>query len=152
MTAAFVLDANVLYSARLRDLWLQLGILQVARIVLTRAIEKEWVDAVARQRPELISSIARTVALMRDRMPDAYLSDDERAPIAIELPDPNDTHVVQAAIAAGAAIVTFNLADFPVAAIGEFNVDVLSPDDALLTVGAADEEVSSKPPGESGHD
>ncbi len=39
MPTTFVLDANVLYSARLRDLWLQLAATGVARIAWTDAIE-----------------------------------------------------------------------------------------------------------------
>jgi hypothetical protein len=45
MSGGFVLDANVLFSARLRDLWLQLAVSNVARIVLTDAIELEWTAA-----------------------------------------------------------------------------------------------------------
>src|SRR5258705_2077878 len=109
MSRDFILDANVLYSARLRDLGLQLTILQVARIVMTDAIELEWMTAITRRRPDLLSNIARTAQLIRSRMPEVYLPSDALSPLTIALPDPNDLHVVQAAIANRATIVTFNI-------------------------------------------
>ncbi|NYI00932.1 hypothetical protein FHX63_003755 [Cupriavidus plantarum] len=51
----------------------------------------------------------------------------------VELPDPHDRHVVAAAIHAGAeAIVTFNLKDFPKAALSKFNMEALHPDDFIM--------------------
>lgn len=49
------------------------------------------------------------------------------------LPDADDRHVLAAAICGHAdAIVTFNLADFPPAALAPFGVEALHPDDFLL--------------------
>ena len=49
------------------------------------------------------------------------------------LPDPNDGHVLAAAIVGHAdAIVTFNLEDFPAAALAPFGVEAQHPDDFLL--------------------
>jgi len=51
----------------------------------------------------------------------------------IRLPDPNDRHVVAAAIRAGAgAIVTMNLKDFPADALDKFDIFARHPDDFIL--------------------
>jgi len=51
----------------------------------------------------------------------------------LTLPDPNDRHVLAAAVRAGAqAIVTFNLRDFPDAALAVHGVEAIHPDAFVL--------------------
>lgn len=51
---------------------------------------------------------------------------------SLTLPDPDDCHVLAAAIHAGAdAIVTFNLKDFPKEIAAQYNVEILHPDDFI---------------------
>ncbi len=53
----------------------------------------------------------------------------------LELPDPDDRHVLAAAIHAEAApIVTLNLKDFPEHALKHHNISALHPDDFLLSL------------------
>jgi hypothetical protein len=60
MPVKVVLDANVLYSARLRDLWMELGVAGLVSLVWTDRIEAEWVAAVLRSRPDLERHLRRT--------------------------------------------------------------------------------------------
>jgi hypothetical protein len=51
----------------------------------------------------------------------------------IELPDPDDRHVVAAAVRAGAqVIVTANIKDFPVEDLEQWGVEARCPDDFVL--------------------
>ena len=53
--------------------------------------------------------------------------------LVLDLPDPDDRHVVAAAIRARAqVIVTENLADFPASNLSEWDIGAKSPDDFVL--------------------
>jgi hypothetical protein len=61
---------------------------------------------------------------------------------ALKLPDPDDRHVVAAAIKAGAqVIVTTNLKDFPADELAEFNIEPKSPDDFVLDQISIDDRI-----------
>jgi predicted nucleic acid-binding protein len=140
MPSKLVLDANVLYSARLR-LWLELGVSGLVDLVWTERIEGEWIAAVLRSRPELEEHLRRTAAIMRQVLPDACIDVEPAPAVEIALPDPDDRHVAAAAVASGAeAIVTFNVADFPPDALASLGITIVTPDAQLLQLAAADEE------------
>ena len=51
----------------------------------------------------------------------------------LTLPDPDDRHVLAAAIRSNAdAIVTFNLKDFPQEALTPYDIEVIHPDDFII--------------------
>jgi hypothetical protein len=77
---------------------------------------------------------------MRTHLPEAYLLDSHLASLEASMPDPDDLHVVRAALAVEGAVVTFNLGDFPGDLMGALAIAVLTPDDAILDLAAADEE------------
>ena len=133
MTAA-VLDACVLYSAFLRDLFMRLAAAFVFQPKWTARIHEEWTRNVLRNRPDLTpAQLERTRALMDRWGGDWEAEGYERLVPALTLPDPDDRHVLAAAIASEAAtIVTFNLADFPASALAPHGVRALHPDTFLL--------------------
>ena len=53
--------------------------------------------------------------------------------VGLELPDPNDRHVLAAAIAGHAdCIVTSNLKDFPAAVLFEYGIEAVDPDTFII--------------------
>ena len=75
-----------------------------------------------RKRPDLDAALlARTVELMNRAVPDALVSGHEALVEGLHLPDPDDRHVLAAAIRCGASvIVTFNQKDFPTVTLATY--------------------------------
>ena len=74
--------------------------------------------------------LARTVELMNRAVPDCLVTDYEPLIDGLALPDPNDRHVLAAAIVAGAQlIVTDNMKDFPAEALDPYGIEAVRPDD-----------------------
>jgi hypothetical protein len=126
-----VLDACVLYSAPLRDLFMYLAVHFVFQPKWTARIHKEWMESVLERRPDLgRAALERTRDLMNRWARDWQVPDHEAFIPALALPDPEDRHVLAAAIAAKVpVIVTFNRRDFPDEALAPHGVRALHPDD-----------------------
>ena len=130
-----ILDANVLYPATLRDLLLSLARDGLYHARWSERIQDEWVRSLLARRPDLeATALQRTCALMAKAVPDSVVQGWQLIePGLTGLPDADDRHVLAAAICGHAdAIVTFNLGDFPAAALAPFGVEALHPDDFLL--------------------
>jgi predicted nucleic acid-binding protein len=110
-----VYDACVLYPAPLRELLMRLALTDLYRARWSDQIHEEWITAVLRNRPDLSrAQLERTRSLMNAYVRDALVDGYQSLVPALELPDPNDRHVLAAAIQCGAdLILTFNLDDFP---------------------------------------
>ncbi len=66
---------------------------------------------------------------MNEHVPDCLVEDYEALIPTLELPDPDDRHVLAAAIHAGAQIIlTFNLSDFPSELLEKFHIEAVHPD------------------------
>ncbi len=106
-----VYDANVLYPAPLRDLFIRLAQAGLVRGRWSETIHEEWFRNVLNDNPQLSAGrLARTRALMNEAVRDCMVTGYEELIDALTLPDPHDRHVLAAAIRAGAeVIVTFNL-------------------------------------------
>lgn len=134
MPCTVVYDACVLYPAPLRDLLMRLALADVCRARWTNLIHDEWIRNVLKQRPELKpTDLARTRELMNSHAQDSLVTGFEHLIPSIDLPDPNDRHVVAAAIQAEASlIVTFNLKDFPRTQLKHFNLTAQQPDTFIV--------------------
>lgn len=107
-------DANVLYGNLLRDLLMWLGVRRNLRLRWTKQVEAEWTRNLLAHRPDLSpEKIRRTCEVMNQAIPDAMVpSSPNEGDYA--LPDPDDRHVLAAALACEAEVLlTFNLKDFP---------------------------------------
>lgn len=126
-----VYDACVLYPSTLRDL--------LIRIAQTGLVQAKWTDAILDEvfrnleenRPDLdVDRLKRTRELMTAAVRDVLVVGYEPLISVVTLPDPDDRHVLAAAVKARAQlIVTANLRHFPIDALGPWNVEAASPDD-----------------------
>ncbi|MEN0108055.1 MAG: PIN domain-containing protein [Pseudomonas sp.] len=128
-----IYDANVLYPAPLRDFLMRLALTGTYRARWSAQIHDEWKRNLLRNRSDLTQEqLDRTSALMDAAIPDAVVSDYESLIAGLELPDKDDRHVLAAAIKCHAsAIVTFNLKDFPNAALAPFAIEAMHPDEFI---------------------
>src|SRR5262245_34128946 len=109
-----VYDACVLFPAFLRDFLVRLAIHGnsggVFRAKWTGHIHNEWIRAVRRQRPSVrLRDLQQTRRLMDQHVRGCRVRGYKRWEQRLTLPDPNDRHVLAAAIACVAdVVVTFN--------------------------------------------
>lgn len=125
-----VYDACVLYPAPLRDFLMWLGLSGRFRARWSAQIHEEWKRNLLINRPDLPrDQVDRTSALMDLAIPDGLVSDYEVLIAGLHLPDPDDRHVLAAAIRCEASvIVTYNGRDFPKAALAPFGMEAQHPD------------------------
>jgi predicted nucleic acid-binding protein len=131
-----IYDACVLFPNALRDFLVRLGMTGLFRARWTAEILDETFRNVAEKYPDLSAErLARTRALMTQAVPDCMVTNYEELTGGLVLPDPDDRHVLAAAIRSGAqVIVTFNLRDFPPAALARYGVEAQHPDDFVFNL------------------
>ncbi|GAB3767392.1 putative nucleic acid-binding protein [Nocardioides ginsengisegetis] len=127
-------DANVLYRSTLRDLLIRVAQAGLVQAKWTDQILDEVFDNLTANRPDLDpAKLARTRDLMNRAVRDCLVTGYEPLIDAIDLPDPDDRHVLAAAIKARAqVIVTNNLKDFPPSTLETWDMEAKSPDDFIL--------------------
>jgi predicted nucleic acid-binding protein len=130
-TALF--DACVLYPAPLRDLLMRLAQTDLFRPRWTEQIHDEWIRNVLQNRSDLTTEqLQRTRTLMNSHVRDCLVTGYEPLIDGLTLPDPDDRHVLAAAIRTRASvIVTCNLKDFPQEVLGPLGLEAQHPDDFI---------------------
>lgn len=69
---------------------------------------------------------------MNDALPDALVTGFENLISGLSLPDPDDRHILAAAIRCNAeVIVTFNMKYFPAETLSEFDIEAMHPDEFI---------------------
>lgn len=132
-TALF--DANALFSPLVVDLSLSLATADIFRAKWSMQIHDEWVRAVLRRKPDIPEAqLRRRLAAMDQAFPDALvpINDIQIQAFISLLPDPDDAHVLAAAVVGRAnVLVTDNLKDFPTQLLASFGIQAQSVDDFL---------------------
>jgi predicted nucleic acid-binding protein len=129
-----VYDANVLFPNTLRDLLIRVAQSGLVQAKWTNAILDETFRNVIAHRPDIdVERLNRTRQLMNRAVRDCLVFNYEPLIEILDLPDPDDRHVLAAAIKARAQlIVTMNLKDFPSEVLRPWHVEAKHPDQFLL--------------------
>ncbi|MFJ2261400.1 PIN domain-containing protein [Streptomyces sp. NPDC087844] len=125
-----VYDANVLYPSTLRDVLIRVAQAGLVQAKWTDQILDETFRNLKENRPDLDpEKLDRTRERMAGAIRDVLVTGYEPLIKVVELPDPDDRHVLAAAIRAKAqVIVTSNLKDFPVDKLSPWDVQAVHPD------------------------
>jgi predicted nucleic acid-binding protein len=125
-----LLDACVLYPAPIRDLPMHLAVADVFRARWTDQIHDEWTRGVLKNRPDITpAQVNRTRRVMDKHVEDSLVLGYESLIPTLSLPDPNDRHVLAAAIRSKASVLlTFNLKHFPRARLAPYGIEAQHPD------------------------
>lgn len=127
------LDANVLFPTVLRELLIGWAAAGGFAPLWSERVLSEWAHAAAKRGP-VEGEIARgEIALLRATWPAALVPPDPALEATLSLPDPDDTHVLAAAITGeAAAILTENARDFPPRALARHGLMRLGADAFLV--------------------
>lgn len=127
-----LLDANVMYPFRTRDVLFTFAQQGLFRARFTEQIIGEWTNSLIRNKPDFEKSVLEQADAVRSVFKECFVTGYEPLIEGLELPDPNDRHVLAAAIKCSAQIiVTENIKDFPPDALEEHDIEVLGADDLL---------------------
>jgi predicted nucleic acid-binding protein len=135
-------DACVLYPAPLRDLLMELAGAGLFRARWTDEIHNEWIENLLENEPHRERArLERTRDLMNAAVLDCLVTGYEPLTPALILPDPDDRHVLAAAIRGRAdVIVTYNLKHFPDAVLSGYGIEAQHPDEFVSNLTGLDAE------------
>ena len=112
---------------------MRLGLTDLFKAHWTDQIHDEWINALLREKKYSRDTLERVRVLMDLHARDAMVSGYESLINGFSLPDPDDWHVLAAAIRCNAnAIVTFNLKDYPEQALAQYGIEAIHPDDFIF--------------------
>ncbi len=135
---AAVLDACVLHPSFARGALLWMAAERLFRPLWSERILVEWERSLLRRFPDQTAErLAPVRQQMLDHFEDAMVTGHEplAAALVATLPDPNDVHVLAAAIVGRAdAIITANRRDFPAEAVSPYRLEITHPDDFIVAM------------------
>ena len=98
-TVSAFLDASVLYPVSLRNLLMRLTLNGLFQARWSADVHEEWIRSVLRGRPDLPSEkLLQIRDAVDEHAEDSLVTGYERLIEGLHLPDPNDRHVLAAAI------------------------------------------------------
>jgi len=140
-----LIDACVLYPTVLRQIVLGLAATGDFTPLWSARILEEWARAAAKLGAGQEAVARGEIALLRAAWPEASVAVDRATEARLWLPDPDDVHVLAAAIDAGAdALLTLNIRDFPQRTLDAEAILLRHPDQFLIeALGRSPEAVRS---------
>ena len=134
-----LIDANVLFPTVLREVTLGVAETGAFHPLWSARILEEWRRAGARLGPLDAEISAGEIARLAVRFPKAEVQSAPETEARLSLPDPDDVHVLAAAIDGGAGdLLTLNTRDFPLRVLNAEGVARRHPDEFLLEAYHAD--------------
>ncbi len=131
-----LLDACVLVPTLTRALMMHLATSGQMTPLWSPMILSEWMHAAKRTGPVQAMGVEGEIAVMKARFPNSLVTPAADLTDSLYLPDPDDTHVLAAAITGKADhLVTFNAKDFPTRTMAAHGIPRTSPDALLLLLG-----------------
>lgn len=136
------LDANVLHPAFLRGALLWFADARLLRPVWSKDVLIEWRRSVQRRFLDLDDGkLDLLLTAFTGHFPDAEVSGYEAFIDVLELPDPDDRHVLAAAIVGRChGIITANLKHFPEEVVSTYGIEVVHPDEFIVNIIDIDED------------
>jgi len=137
-----LIDACVLYPTVMREVLLGVAAKGLFTPLWSARIHEEWARAAARLGDGQEDIARGEIALLRVKWPSSEVKYAPPLEASLHLPDPNDTHVLAAAIAGKADILlTMNLKDFPTRVLSGHGVIRRDPDGLLREIYEAEPEI-----------
>jgi hypothetical protein len=95
----------------------------------------ECLNSSVRRSDDIGLQVLRTFGLVNESIEDCLITGYENLIESVVLPDPDDRHIVAAALVGGVdVIVTYNLADFPTDVLSPLGMEAQDPDDFLAFI------------------
>ncbi|WP_420863288.1 RSP_2648 family PIN domain-containing protein [Algirhabdus cladophorae] len=133
-----LLDACVLYPTVMRELLIEAARAGLYEPCWSERIVEEWARAAAKHGVDGEMAARSEITLLNVAFPRAQYRPSEDLIRRLWLPDPNDTHVLAAAIVSSAdTIITMNAKDFPRNILAEEGLKRDDPDYFLLQLALA---------------
>lgn len=138
-----LVDANVLFPHHPRNIFVTLATERVFEMRWTGTIEREWTEALLRERPDLRrEAVMATAQKMKQALPNAAVAGFEDLIPDFPKTDPKDRHVAAAAATcAPSVLVTWNRKHFDRDELAAHKVELADPDSFLCRQYDADPEV-----------
>ena len=134
-----VLDACVLFPTVLRELLVGAAAEGLYEPRWSARILEEWARATPKLGPGAEAQARAEIAALRAAWPRAEVTPRDGTMARLWLPDPDDVHVLAAAVDGHAdAVITFNRRDFPRAELAPEGIDLRDPDGFLMDLWLAD--------------
>jgi predicted nucleic acid-binding protein len=132
-----LIDACVLYPTVLREIVLGCAAEGAFTPLWSARILEEWARAAARIGPGEEAVACGEIALLRARWPEADVTVNPATEARLWLPDPDDVHVLAAAVDGRAdVLLTLNIRDFPKRELDAEAILLRHPDEFLMELHA----------------